>query len=415
MTTPTCRSCGSQEISTFLDLGNMPLSDGLRRPEDMSKTERRYPLETAFCSACSLVQILEEVDPEEMFCKDYPYFSSFTDHLLRHSKANVENLCKTRQLTKKSMVVELASNDGYLLQYFVEKGIPVQGIDPADGPAKAAQEKGIPTLNTFFTQELASKLKAEGMQADVIIGNNVLAHVPDLNGFVAGIAMLLKENGTTSIEAPYVRDLIDGCQFDTIYHEHLCYYSVTAANALFKRHGLFLNKVEHLDIHGGSIRYYASPTQDPDGSVERYLAEEEALGMNTLTFYEGFASKVESLKNSLMSIVQELKAQGKSIAGYGAAAKGAIMLNYVGLDENLIDFVVDRNVHKQGRYMPGVDLMIHDPQIILEKQPDYLLILPWNFKAEIMEQQQEYNARGGKFIVPVPTPEVVENAGINSH
>ena len=375
-----CRSCGSENIRPFLDLGMMPLSDGLRRPEALSQEEKRYPLEVAFCEECTLVQILEEVDPEELFCQDYPYFSSFTDSLLRHSKANVEDLIETRNLDESSLVIELASNDGYLLQYFLERGIPVQGIDPAEGPAKAAIEKGVPTINDFFTQQLAARLQAEGKRADVIVGNNVLAHVPDLNGFVEGISMLLKEDGTTSIEAPYVRDLIRECQFDTIYHEHLCYYSVTAVQRLFERHGLHLNKVVHLPIHGGSIRYYASPTKDPDGSVEKYLAEEEAAGLNGFGYYVDFAERVTKLRSDLRGIVDGIKAEGKSIAGYGAAAKGAIMLNYAGLDEKSLDFVVDRNVHKQGRYMPGVDLEILDPKVILERMPDYLLILPWNFR-----------------------------------
>lgn len=393
----------------------MPLSDGLRKPEDLAGPERRYPLEVVFCKNCTLVQILEEVDPEELFCQDYPYFSSFTESLLRHSRANVEQLSVSRGLDKNSFVVELASNDGYLLQYFVEKGIPVQGIDPAEGPANAAIEKGVPTINAFFSKDLAERLVEEGKRADVIIGNNVLAHVPDLNGFVAGIATLIADDGTTSIEAPYVRDLIDQCQFDTIYHEHLCYYSVTAVNALFARHGLHLNRVEHLPIHGGSLRYYASPSADPDGSVERYLKEEQQLGLDSMAYYEGFGSRVRQLRSQLLEIVDNIKTKGKSIAAYGAAAKGAIMLNYVGLDEQSIDFCVDRNTHKQGKFMPGVAVEIFDPEIILDSMPDYLLILPWNFKEEIISQQSEYQARGGQFIVPVPIPHIVQHDGTPSN
>ncbi len=403
-----CRSCASQAVQPFLDLGLMPLSDGLRKPADLQAEERRFPLEVVFCGDCSLVQILEEVDPEELFCQDYPYFSSFTDSLLRHSKANVDNLCETRNLDQDSLVVELASNDGYLLQYFVERGIPVQGIDPAAGPARAAIDKGVPTLNEFFTEALADRLVAAGKRADVVIGNNVLAHVPDLNGFVAGIAKLLKPTGTTSIEAPYVRDLIDGCQFHTIYHEHLGYYSVTAVQALFARHGLHLNKVEHLTIHGGSLRYYASPTAAPNGSVERFLAEEKQLGVDTLAYYQDFGTRVQQLRTELLELVQGIRADGKTIAAYGAAAKGAIMLNYAGLDEHSIDFCVDRNVHKQGKFMPGVAIEIFDPAVILQRMPDYLLILPWNFKEEIISQQAEYQARGGQFLVPVPKPQIVQ-------
>ncbi len=385
----------------------MPLSDGLRKSEDVPGPEKRYPLEVVFCTGWSLVQILEEVDPEVLFGDDYPYFSSFSDQLLEHSRSNVLSLIDERRLGEDSLVIELASNDGYLLQYFVENGVPVLGIDPAEGPAKAAQKRGIPTEHAFFTKDLAENLRRGGTRADVVIGNNVLAHVPDLNGFVAGISMLLKERGTTSIEAPYVRDLIDHCEFDTIYHEHLCYYSVTSAKALFERHGLHLNRVVHLDIHGGSLRYYASPTANPDGSVERYLEEEKRLGLNSFEYYSGFAERVQTLRRQLIDMVRELKDAGSSIAGYGAAAKGAIMMNFVGLDETLIDFVVDRNTHKQGKYMPGVDVQIHDPSLLLERQPDYVVILPWNFKNEIIEQQQEFMKRGGRFIIPVPEPEIV--------
>jgi SAM-dependent methyltransferase len=390
----------------------MPLSDGLRKSEDVPGPEKRYPLEVVFCTGCSLVQILEEVDPEVLFGDDYPYFSSFSDQLLEHSQRNVLSLIDERRLGEDSLVIELASNDGYLLQYFVENGVPVLGIDPAEGPAKAAQKRGIPTEHAFFTKDLAENLRRGGTRADVVIGNNVLAHVPDLNGFVAGISMLLKERGTTSIEAPYVRDLIDHCEFDTIYHEHLCYYSVTSAKALFERHGLHLNRVVHLDIHGGSLRYYASPTANPDGSVERYLEEEQRLGLNSFEYYSGFAERVQTLRRQLIDMVRELKEAGSSIAGYGAAAKGAIMMNFVGLDEKLIDFVVDRNTHKQGKYMPGVDVQIHDPSLLLERQPDYVVILPWNFKNEIIEQQQEFMKRGGRFIIPVPEPEIVSYVDI---
>ena len=406
-----CRSCGSEGVQPFLDLGMMPLSDGLRTPAQLTDPERRYPLEVVFCSSCALVQILEEVDPEELFCKDYPYYSSFTDSLLEHSRNNVRQLIASQDLDEDSFVVEVASNDGYLLQYFVESGIPVQGIDPAQGPASTAIEKGIPTINAFFTEDLAKKMVAQGLRADVIIGNNVLAHVPDLNGFVAGIATLLSDTGTTSIEAPYIRNLIDECQFDTIYHEHLCYYSVTAVQTLFHRHGLHLNKVEHLPIHGGSIRYYASPTPSPDGSVERFLAEESDLGLNTLAYYQNFGKRVEQLRSDLLGIIRSILEKGQTIAAYGAAAKGAIMLNYVGLDENSVRFCADRNTHKQGKFMPGVAIEIVDPKIILESMPDYLLVLPWNFQDEIISQQAEYRARGGQFIVPVPTPHIVPNDG----
>ena len=403
----TCRSCGSQSLSVFLSLGDMPLADGLLRQEDLERPEGRYPLDVAFCSDCSLVQILEEVPPEVLFCQDYPYYSSFAETLLEHSKKNVHRLIESRSLGPDSLVIELASNDGYLLQYFAEKGIPVLGIDPADGPAKAAEAKGIPTMCTFFTTDLAEKLVQEGKTADVMVANNVLAHVPNLNGFVAGIARVLKPDGVVTIEAPYLLDLIDHCEFDTIYHEHLCYYSVTALTALFSRHGLSLNRVERYPIHGGSLRLYVEKREAVEESVKERLAEERERKVDSLEFYDGFAARVEGIKTQLSTILADIKGQGKSIAGYGAAAKGAVMLNYVRIGKDQLDFVADRNVHKQGRFMPGVHIPIVDPEVILERMPDYILLLTWNFKDEILRQQKEYRDRGGKFIIPIPSPEVV--------
>lgn len=402
-----CRSCGCTELTTFLSLGDMPLSDGLRRPEDLSKPEPRYSLDVAYCHACSLVQITKTVPPDELFCRDYPYFSSFSDDLLAHSKRNVESLIASRGLGADSLVVELASNDGYLLQYYANEGIEVLGIDPAEGPAKVAIKKGINTLNTFFTSTLAEQLRGDGTAADVIHANNVLAHVPDLNGFVAGIATLLKDDGVAVIECPYVKDLIDHCEFDTIYHEHLCYYSVTALNKLFARHGLSLNRVEHYPIHGGSIRYFVGKQVQVDETVTTYLADEQRAKVDQLAYYTQFAANVNAVRDSLQTMVSGLKQQGYTLAAYGAAAKGAIMLNFAQIDHDLIDFVVDRNIHKQGRYMPGVDIPIHDPARIVEEMPDYVLLLPWNFKDEILSQQEEYRQRGGRFIIPIPSPTIV--------
>ncbi|MCC6783088.1 MAG: class I SAM-dependent methyltransferase [Planctomycetes bacterium] len=407
----SCRSCQSGEVRPFLDLGRMPLSDGLRHHSQLGRPEPRYPLEVAFCAGCSLVQITTSVDPKELFCNEYPYYSSFSDSLLRHSEANVDALCRERRLGPSSFVLELASNDGYLLQYFQARGVPVLGIDPAEGPVKAALARGIPTRQAFFTRALAEQLVAEGRRADVIVGNNVMAHVPDLNGFVAGIAALLKPDGTTSIEAPYVRDLIEHCEFDTIYHEHLCYFSVTAVARLFARHGLHLNRVVGLPIHGGSLRYHASPTPAPDGSVERYLAAERAAGVDRFAFYAGFGERVRALRESLRTLVFGLRAQGKRIAAYGAAAKGAILVNYVGLGPDVLEFCVDRNVHKQGRWLPGVDVPILAPEELLARRPDYTLLLPWNLEREIVAQQQAYLAAGGRFIVPVPEPRIVGRDG----
>jgi SAM-dependent methyltransferase len=402
-----CRSCGSNELTTFLSLGQVPLSDGLVRAEDAGKPEARYPLDVALCDGCSLVQILETVPPEVLFCDDYPYYSSFADTLLEHSRKNVELLIDRRNLNANSLVVELASNDGYLLQYFAREGVPVLGVDPADGPAKAAVDKGIPTLNTFFTKDLAERLASEGKSADVVIANNVLAHVPDLNGFVQGIHTLLKDDGVAVIEVPYLGDLIDHCEFDTIYHEHLCYFSISALAAMFRRNSLSLNHVEHYPIHGGSVRLFVGRQEQVLPSVHGYLKTESDRRMNKSSFYQDFASRVASIKATLSGLLLDLKTQGRTLAGYGAAAKGAILLNYVGIDHELLDFVADRNVHKQGRYMPGVRIPIVDPSQLLERMPDYTLLLPWNFKAEILDQQAEYRRRGGKFIIPIPQPEIV--------
>jgi SAM-dependent methyltransferase len=402
-----CRSCGGKDLSVFLSLGNLPLSDGFLEARQLVENEPRYPLDVAFCASCSLVQILETVPPEELFGADYPYFSSFTDTLLKHSEANVKERLAERKLNGNSLVVELASNDGYLLQYYQAAGVPVLGIDPAPGPVAAARAKGIDTLEAFFGSEFAAKLAAEGRRADVIHANNVLAHVADTNGFVSGIATLLKDTGVAVIECPYVKDLIEHGEFDTIYHEHLCYFSVTALAALFERHGLFITRVVPLSIHGGSLRVFVEKQDRPEDSVKQYLESERRLGMDRLDYYADFSTRVTQIRTELNELLQGLKERKARIVGYGAAAKGTIMLNYVGIGQETLDFVVDRNTHKQGRYIPGVRLPIASPERVLAEQPDYVLILPWNFKDEIMAQQAEYRARGGKFIVPVPRPTII--------
>jgi len=402
-----CRLCDHTGLDPILDLGSMPLSDGLLTKAQLEQSESFYPLELAFCPECSLVQILETVSPETLFCDNYPYYSSFIQTLLTHSRDNVLSVINTYGLGKHSLVVEIASNDGYLLKNYLEHGIDVLGIDPADGPAKAATAIGVPTLCTFFTRDLAQELVQKGQSADIIHANNVLAHVPDTNGFVQGIACLLKPNGTAVIEVPYVKDLVDHCEFDTIYHEHLCYFSVTSLDQLFRRNGLYLNNVKRLPIHGGSLRLFVQKQDAPQAAVREILAQEQNLGLDGLDYYEHFSVKVQAVQKTLKELIGRLKNQGNSIAAYGAAAKGTIMLNYVGADTRSIDFVVDRNTHKQGKYMPGVHLEISDPQRLLQEQPDYVVLLTWNFKDEILAQQAEYRNRGGQFILPIPEPTIV--------
>ncbi len=406
----TCRSCGADGLKRVLSLGETPLADRLLTEDMLAQPEPVYPLTVVFCPSCTLMQIAETVSPEELFCENYPYYSSFSPALLEHSRQNAEELIRDRRLGPDSLVVELASNDGYMLKNFVAAGVPVLGIDPAEGPARAAQQAGVETLCTFFGQDMAEQLSAEGRRADVIIANNVLAHVADLNGFVEGIRILLADDGVAVIECPYVRDLIEHCEFDTIYHEHLCYYSVTALKNLFRRHELWLNDVRRLPIHGGSLRLYVGRGDQPTHAVDKLLEEEKTEGAVEFGYYRSFAQRVESLRDELRGFLRGLKSNGKRIAAYGAAAKGATMINYVGIGTDIVDFVVDRNTHKHGCYMPGQHLPVCPVERLLEKMPDYVLLLAWNFADEIVQQQSEYLDRGGVFIRPVPHPRFIARA-----
>jgi SAM-dependent methyltransferase len=326
--------------------------------------------------------------------------------MLRHSEENVRELIQSRNLNSESFVVEIASNDGYLLQYYKRAGIPVLGIEPARNIAQTAEERGIPTVCEFFDAELAKKLIAEGKRADVVHANNVLAHVPDLNGFVQGVQFLLKDTGVAVIEVPYVKDMIDRHEFDTIYHEHLCYFSLTALENLFRRYDLLIEDVKHLDIHGGTLRIQASKQNARSTIVDEMLAE-EAAWVGSEEFYRGFGKDVERLRVELVSLLSGLKAEGKRIAVYGASAKGSTLMNYFGLGRPLLDFVVDRSTIKQGHYTPGTHLPIHPPAMLLEEKPDYVLLLTWNFADEILQQQDEYRKQGGRFIIPIPEVRVV--------
>lgn len=400
-----CHSCGHHGLLPVLDLGKMPKSDGLLADGRVGM-EQRYPLQLGYCPSCTLMQLLDVPPAEELFGPDYLYFSSYSEDLLDHSRANAAELIERLRLNAHSLVVEPASNDGYMLQNFADRGIPVLGIDPAPMQAETARRAGVSTLTDFFTSALAQSLRDQGCRADLVIANNVVAHVADTNDFVAGIRTLLKDDGLAVVEFPYVRDLIDKGEFDTIYHEHLCYFSVTSADALFRRHGLYINDARRIPIHGGSLRLYVQPKEARSAAVRELLDEERALGVDSYAYYETFAERVRNFRSAARKLIGDIKANGKRIAAYGAAAKGTIMLNYLGFNENTLEYVVDKNVHKQGMYMPGVGLRIHDPHRLIEDRPDYLMILPWNFRDEIIRQQTGYHDAGGRFIVPIPNLDV---------
>jgi len=408
-TTPACRSCGSAALVPVLSLGRTPLANALRGEDELARPEPTFPLDLAFCPRCTLLQITETVPPSDLF-RDYVYFSSFSETMLRHAADLAARVTTQRGLGPKSLVVEAASNDGYLLKNYKAAGVQVLGVEPARNVARVAVEKhGVPTREEFFDAKFAARLVAEGRRADVFHAHNVLAHVPDLNGFVAGVRTILKTGGLAVIEAPYVKDMLDHCEFDTIYHEHLSYFSLTALDRCFRRHGLVIADVERVAIHGGSLRLFAIPLECVNGvppRVSALLAEEAAWGVETEKPYLAFAAKVNQLRAALRMLLSNLKAAGLKVAAYGASAKGSTLLNFCGIGPETIDFVVDRSTVKQGKYTPGTHLRIYSPDKLLESQPDFTLLLTWNFADEILRQQEEYRRRGGRFIVPVPMPRV---------
>ena len=404
-----CRFCGSDSTHTFVDLGMSPLCESYLTFEQLNQMEPFYPLHVYACDKCFLVQLEEYVSPEEIF-SEYAYFSSYSQTWLEHARAYTDMIVERYHIDANSHVVEIASNDGYLLQYFVNKGIPVLGIEPAKNIAGVAIKKGIPTLAEFFGRRLARELASANNCADLLIGNNVLAQVPNLHDFVEGMKILLKPEGVITMEFPHLLRLIEGNQFDTIYHEHFSYFSFFTVEKIFAAHNFTIFDVEELSTHGGSLRIYARHTEDTskpiNQSVSDMRSKEEIAGITNVKQYIGFSEKVKETKRKLLDFLIEVKERGKSVAGYGAPGKGNTLLNYCGIRTDFIDFTVDRNPYKQGKYTPGTHIPIFAPDKIEEAKPDYLLILPWNFKDEIMNQMSHIRRWGGQFVTPIPEVKV---------
>ena len=405
-----CRFCGQTLEHLFVDLGMSPLANSYLAPAQLHKMEPFYPLRVFICAGCLLVQA-EEFESAEAIFGDYAYFSSYSDSWLQHAKTYVDMAAARFGLNRQSLVVELASNDGYLLQYFVALGIPVLGVEPAANVADAALKKGIPTTVRFFGEETARDLVAHGTKADLIVGNNVLAHVPNLNDLVGGMKIILKDSGVITMEFPHLMRLMEENQFDTIYHEHFSYFSFTVVEKVFAAHGLTLFDVEEIPTHGGSLRIYGRHAADLSNPVSERVIElrrrERDVGLATLSSYLSFADKVKGVKRKLLDFLIKAKGEGKSVVGYGAPAKGNTLLNYCGIRSDFIDYTVDRSPHKQGHYLPGTRIPIHHPDKIQETRPDYLLILPWNLKDEVMSQMNYIRDWGGQFVVPIPEVQVL--------
>ncbi|MFZ2197793.1 MAG: class I SAM-dependent methyltransferase [Thermodesulfovibrionales bacterium] len=406
---PVCRFCNFPLKHIFVDLGMSPLCENFLSFDQLNHMEPFYPLRVYVCESCFLAQLEEYVSPEEIF-NEYAYFSSYADSWLQHAKHYTDLMVERFRLNTESSVVEIASNDGYLLQYFVEKSIPVLGIEPARNVAKVALEKGIPTLVEYFGEKMAKDLVAKGTQADLVLGNNVLAQVPDLNDFVRGMKVLLKPQGIITIEFPHLVRLMEENQFDTIYHEHFSYFSFIAVEKIFAAHKLTIFDVDELPTHGGSLRIYAKHTEDKtrplSESVTELRSREQTRGLTRMETYSAFSEQVKETKRKLLEFLIKVKREGKTVCGYGAPGKGNTLLNYCGIRTDFLDYTVDRNPYKHGKFTPGTHIPIFSPEKIRETRPDYLLILPWNVKDEIMKQQSFIKEWGGQFIAPIPEVKV---------
>ncbi len=405
----TCRHCQHPLVQSVVDLGAQPPCESLVSSEQFYAPEKFYPLHAKVCTHCWLMQLDADVSPEEIYT-EYAYFSSFSDSWLAHMKAYAAMAVDRFGLSDSSQVIEIASNDGYLLQYFVERKIPCFGIDPAANVAVAARERGVETVVAFLSRQVAETIVRERGKADLIIANNVFGHVPDINDFVGGMKLLLRENGTITIEIPHVMRLIERNQFDTIYHEHYCYHTLLADEHLFASQGLKLVDVEELPTHGGSLRMFVAHENDPrvaSDRVTRLIEEERSRGLDRIEAYQAFGDRVRGTKRKLLRFLSDAKEEGRRVVGYGAPGKGNTLLNYCGIREDFLDFVVDRNPYKHGKFLPGSRIPIHPVERLVEAKPDYVLILPWNIQQEIVSQMSVIREWGGKFIVPIPEVHVV--------